>query len=120
MAKAKATKINAEQDDHSKAKGIFLATLGFYGKVYDDSSSKVKELKEKRSEQIQSFVTRGVEIEDQAKEIIANLKSGDNLISARINSLRESLAKFTARFSTLKFNEKEVNTSKPTSAKKAA
>ncbi len=87
------------EESKETAKDVFLATLGVYGKAYDDSSAKIKELNAKREEQFKDYVSRGTEVEASVKNKIEALRSEDSKINARVNSLRESYDKLTSAFS---------------------
>lgn len=100
------------------AKDVFHATLGFYGKVYDEGSEKVKDLSEKREALIEDFVARGAELEAQAKEKIESFKNEDNKINERINSLRDSYNKLADVMSFKKNDNVEV-AKKPANAKES-
>ena len=89
-----------EQVENGKlvAKDIFLATLGFYGKVYEGGVSRVKELNAKRDEQFQGYVDRGVELEALAKEKVVAFSQQDNRLNERITTLRNSYEKLSSVF----------------------
>ncbi len=83
--------------ENAVAKDVFLATLGFYGKAYDDVSALIKELKAKREEQFKDFVARGTAVESVIKDKIEAFRNEDNRINAGIASLRENYTKLAAK-----------------------
>ncbi len=87
------------------AKDVFLATIGFYGKAFDDLSALIKELNAKREEQFKDFVARGADVESRIKNKIEAFRNEDNKINAGIASLRESYTKLAE---TLKLNKTEA------------
>ncbi len=86
------------------AKDIFLATLGFYGKAYDNISALIIERKGKREEQFKDFVARGTAVESRIKNKIEAFRNEDNKINAGITNLRESYTKLAT---TLKLKKAE-------------
>lgn len=101
MAKQETVTTTAEETQGSTiaAKDIFLATLGFYGKVYEDGVAKLKELSEKREESYQLYVKRGEKLETQARDKYETLRNEDSKLNERIDNLRQSYGKLTNIFS---------------------
>lgn len=94
MAKKKAVK---ETKSTFAPKDVFLATLGFYGKAYEQGADRVAEMKENRQSVFQELVNRGEKLEGQAKEKFEELKS--DKIDERIDSLRTNFEKLKGSFS---------------------
>ncbi len=83
--------------ENAVAKDVFLATLGFYGKAYDDVSALIKELKAKHEEQFKDFVARGTAVESIIKNKIEAFRNEDNRINAGIANLRENYSKLAEK-----------------------
>ena len=79
------------------AKDAFLATLGFYGKAYDNASALITERKSKREEQFKDFVARGTAVESRIKDKIEAFRNEDNKINAGITNIRESYTKLATK-----------------------
>ncbi len=96
MAKKKAAK---KTQNTVAGKDIFLATLGFYGKVYEQGADRVSEINEKRQSFFQDLVNRGEKLEDQAKGKYEELKTDNPKIDERIDTLRNNFSKLKETFS---------------------
>ena len=94
MAKKKTTKASKNT---FAAKDLFLATLGFYGKVYEQSTDRVSDIQEKRQAMFKEFVARGKKRESQGKKKVETLKA--DKIETPIENMRTSLDKMKNRFS---------------------
>jgi hypothetical protein len=94
MAKKKTTKASKNT---FAAKDVFLATLGFYGKVYEQSTDRVSDIQEKRQAMFKDLVARGKKLESQGKKKVVKLKA--DKIEAPIENMRTSLDKMKNRFS---------------------
>lgn len=103
MTKKKTTKASKNT---FAAKDVLLATLGFYGKVYEQSTDRVSEINEKRQEMFKELVSRGEKLEVQAKDKYEELKA--DKIEAPIENLRSNLDKLKGRFSKSSEVETEV------------
>ena len=97
MATKKATK-KATKDSKSDfaAKDLFLATLGFYGKVYEQGADRISDINEKRQEMFKDLVSRGEKLESKAKDKYSEVKA--EKIVAPIENTRTSLNKMKNRF----------------------
>jgi polyhydroxyalkanoate synthesis regulator phasin len=90
--KAKATKVTVD------AKGVFLATLGLYGKIYEQGSERVTEVNNKRQELFKELVARGEKLEGQAKQKIEELKSANPALETRIDAMRGNINKLKDKY----------------------
>ncbi len=92
----------------STARNVFLANLGFYGKVYEqgqelvkqteekykETEEKAKGLIEKREEIFEGLVKRGEEVQSQALETLEKVKSEQkSALDERLQTMRGSFEK---------------------------
>lgn len=92
----KATKATKASKSDFAAKDVLLATLGFYGKVYEQSTDRISDMNEKRQEMFKELVSRGEKLEGKAKDKYEELKA--EKVEAPIENLRTSLDKIKNRF----------------------
>ena len=70
------------------AKDIFLATLGLYGKIYEQGTDLSSQISDKTQHVFNDLVSRGEKLERQAKKKYSQLKIED-----RIENIRNNFAK---------------------------
>jgi len=101
MSKAKVTKTNLLDQTKTYSHKIFLANLGMYGKVFEESKaladksvSKYKNLTSKNSELLEDLIARGEKVQSSMIESVKKAKNEQmSSIEGRVKSLRENLVK---------------------------
>lgn len=91
MARKKST---AKAKNTFAAKDIFLATLGLYGKIYEQSTDLANQISEQSQHAFNDLVSRGEKFERQARKKYEQLKIED-----RIENIRSKFAKSKDSFS---------------------
>ena len=78
-----------------------LATMGFYGKIYDQAIEKYDDLESTRLD----FIKRGEIVESEMKEKFQSYRSEHEQLDEGLKSFSEGLDKFTTVFKTSKNDE---------------
>ncbi len=75
------------------AKNLWRASLGAYGKAYDDASDRYHQVSEGSPKYLDELIKKGSELEEKTKEKLATfpLTNSGQSIEERIAKMRESL-----------------------------
>ena len=101
MSKAKVTKTNLLDQTKTYSHKIFLANLGVFGKVYEESKlladkslNKYKDITSKNSEMLEDLIARGEKVQSSMIETVKKAKNEQmTTIEVRVKSLRANLSK---------------------------
>lgn len=91
-------KTTAKNQAPAPARTIWLATLGFYGRLYDEALTRTETQRARLEDLLGDFIVKGTEIEEGTRVVFekAQQETADNLKTARTQleaSLEERIAK---------------------------
>ena len=99
---AKKAAPNFGEQLQERGRKAFLASLGFYGKIYDEAESRMEENRKKADKLYNELVKRGEKVEKNAKKSIDELELPELKMPEFDLDIEEQLEKAKARFEELR------------------